>query len=65
MPTISDFNNAVDKVADIARELDIVATDAVFDKESRDDGEGDHEVEILNVFFDHPEANPLTMNAEQ
>ena len=62
MPTIADFNRAVDHLSDLARELGVHATAAEFQDEPDDD---DQTAEVVTVFFEHPEANPLTMNAKQ
>ena len=61
MSTIADFNRTVDQLLDLASELGIHATSAEFQDESEDDEQPD---QTLTVFFDHPEANPLTMNAK-
>lgn len=63
MPTMEDFNNAVHQLADLALHLGIKVDSADFDEESRDDGEGDHDVRIVNIFFDHSQATPLTLDA--
>ena len=55
--TMADFNKAIDELTDMANELDIKATSAIFDEEETGD--------ILTVFFNQNEANPLTLNAEQ
>ena len=62
MPTIADFNRAVDQLSDLARDLDVHATSAEFQEETDND---DQPVETMTVFFDHREANPLTLDARQ
>ena len=59
--TIEDFNRTVNQLTDLANELAVNATSAEIIDEETDEGTA----EILNVFFDHPQANPLTMNAAQ
>jgi hypothetical protein len=62
MPTIADFNRAVDQLSDLARDLGVHATSADFQEETDND---DQPAETVTIFFDHPEANPLTLDARQ
>ena len=63
MPTIADFNRTVNQLNDLGAELGIRGRSAKFNEEERDDGEGDREVRIVNILFDHAGANPLTLDA--
>ena len=55
MPTIADFNRAVDQLSDLARDLGVHATSADFQEETDND---DQPAETVTIFFDHPEVNP-------
>ena len=57
--TIEDFNRAVDALADLAAELGLNATSCEMAEEDTSTGTQ----EVLTVYFDHPQANPLTINA--
>lgn len=65
MATTQDFNNTINQLTDMAKELGIHVTTAIFDEESRDDDDGDYEAHVVNIFFDDPAIQPLTLDAAE